>query len=154
MKSLEKLNGTFLDKLTERPDEKTLLKMDWGNFLVIDTERQEIKMIDKNKTTQLIISVRAEGLSLQVNANEININAVNQLNFCGREINIEASDIIRIKTNGDLIHEIRNDCTAIIGGTNNNKAQTQVITADLGNVEIKANDDVRLDGERVLFNCD
>lgn len=154
MKPLEKFGGAFSDRVIERQHEKTLLKMDWGNYLVLDKDRQEIKVMDKNKATQLIISIRPEGLSLQINATDININAVNQLNFYGKEVNIEASDSIRIKTNGDLIHEIGNDCTAEIGGTNNNKAQTHIITAELGNVEITANDDVRLDGERVLFNCD
>jgi hypothetical protein len=154
MKTLEKSGGAYSDSVTERQHEKTFLKMDWGNYLVLDKDRQEIKLIDKNNATQLTISIRSEGLSLQINANEININAVNRLNFYGKEVNIEASDAIRIKTDGDLIHEIGNDSTATIGGTNNNKAQSHMITAELGNVEIKANDDVRLDGERVLFNCE
>jgi hypothetical protein len=154
MKPLEKLGGTYSDSVIERQHEKTLLKMDWGNYLVLDKDRQEIKVIDKNNATQLIIKIRPEGLSLQINAVDININAVNQLNFYGKEVNIEASDAIRIKTHGDLVHEIGNNSTSTIGGTNNIKAQTQLITAELGNVEIKANDDVRLDGERVLFNCD
>ena len=33
------------------------------------------------------------------------------------------------------------------------QGRTQTIVADLGDVKVKANDDVCLNGERVLVNC-
>ena len=33
-------------------------------------------------------------------------------------------------------------------------AMKSAVTADLGNVNVKANDDVRINGERVRVNCD
>jgi hypothetical protein len=32
-------------------------------------------------------------------------------------------------------------------------ARIQNITAELGNVNLQANDDVKIDGERILMNC-
>jgi hypothetical protein len=38
-------------------------------------------------------------------------------------------------------------------GDIHSEACSQKITAHLGNVDIKANDDVTLDGERIRMNC-
>ncbi|MEO6933250.1 MAG: hypothetical protein ABI151_16580 [Chitinophagaceae bacterium] len=154
MKTPEKSNSSLADQAVEKSREKTLLKMDWGNLLVLDRERQEIQLLDKNKTAQLTITVKPEGLSIQINAIELNINAIDQLNLSGKKISLSASEELVMKSAGDLIHQIDGDFTLDIGGTNYNRAKIQKMTAELGNVEIKANDDVRLDGERVLFNCD
>lgn len=154
MKFSENLNTKFLDRVIEKPREKTILKMDFGHLLIVNTENQEIKLVDNNKTTQLIISIKEKGLSLSINAFEINVNAAEELNFSSKRIKMNATEKIEIKTDGDLEFEIEKDCTAEIGGISQSNAKTQLIRASLGNVEVKANDDVRLDGERVLFNCE
>lgn len=154
MKSTENLKTNYLERVTEKSREKTILKMDFGNILIVNTEKQEIKLVDNNKTTQLIISVKEKGLSLAINAFEINIHATDELNFSSKTIKMSASEKIEIKTDGDLEFKIEKDCNSEIGGASQSNAKTQLIRANLGNVEMKANDDVRLDGERVLFNCD
>jgi hypothetical protein len=45
------------------------------------------------------------------------------------------------------------DVTVQTSGDLNSSARIQNIKAELGNVNLKANDDVRIDGERVLVNC-
>jgi hypothetical protein len=154
MKTTENTGRPIAPRVTEKPREKTLLKMDWGNLLVLDREKQEIQLLDKNKTAQLTITVKPEGLSVQINAIELNINAVDQLNLSGKKVSLSASEELVIKSAGDLLHQIDGNCITDIGGTNSSRAKIQKMKAELGNVEIEANDDVRLDGERVLFNCD
>ncbi len=51
------------------------------------------------------------------------------------------------------MQEVGGDCITNVDGINENHAKIQKITAELGNVELKANDDVRLNGERVKINC-
>jgi hypothetical protein len=46
------------------------------------------------------------------------------------------------------------DARIRIAGDLETCARIQTITAERGNVNVKANDDVRLDGERVLVNCE
>ena len=61
---------------------------------------------------------------------------------------------MNIKTAGNLVIEAGKDCLTKIAGTNKSIARIQKLTASLGNVEIKANDDVKLDGESVKLNCE
>lgn len=130
------------------------IEFESGSSLIVDHENGELKILNKNKVIQLVISVRNDELILNLNAVKLNINASDELNFTGRKINIDATEQINIKTAGNMIQEITKDSLMEVGGTNKMIAQIQKITANLGNVELKANDDVRLDGERVKLNCD
>ena len=67
---------------------------------------------------------------------------------------------LSLKTDGDLALSARRiDLNATEGmslttaGDLKTTGRTQTIVADLGDVKLKANDDVRLNGERVLVNC-
>ena len=45
------------------------------------------------------------------------------------------------------------DANIEVAGDLHSHARIQNLTADLGNVNVKANDDVMLNGERVMVNC-
>lgn len=60
-------------------------------------------------------------------------------------IALHGRDGVSITSNGDVTLQTTGDLTS--------HARIQNIHADLGNVNVQANDDVRLDGERVLVNC-
>jgi hypothetical protein len=45
------------------------------------------------------------------------------------------------------------DATVAAKGDLTTSARVQTISAELGDVRVKANDDVRLNGERILMNC-
>ncbi|MBK8262296.1 MAG: hypothetical protein IPK80_13285 [Nannocystis sp.] len=57
-------------------------------------------------------------------------------------------DAERLRLRGRLGVEIETD------GALSLKAQEQAIEATLGSVQVRANDDISLDGERVRLNCD
>ena len=125
-----------------------------GNALFIDTQKEEIKITDKNKKVQLVITINESGLVIDINAAQLNINAEEELNLTGKKINIKATDQLHIKSAGNLVQQIEKDVLSEVGGTNKMLAAVQKITATLGEVVIKANDDVILNGERVKLNCD
>ena len=139
---------------TEKQNDLSFIKFPAGNILVVDTKDGELKLLNKNRVLQLVIQVKDEGLTVNVNAYHLNVDATDQLNLSAKKVNIIASDQINFKTQGNLVQQVDKDILTEAGGTNKMIAQVQKITASLGNVEIKANDDVRLDGERVLLNCD
>lgn len=132
----------------------SLIKLSAGNTLVVDQVVNELKLFSRNLQLQLAISIKEEGLIVNIDASQLNINSTNEINLKSKKINIEASEQINIKTSGNLVQEVGKDCLTEISGTNKNIAQVQKITASLGNIDMKANDDVRLDGESVKLNCD
>ena len=152
MQNIEKMySSDFL--LEEQPD-KSLIKFKAGNTLIVDHIAGELKLVSKNQTIQLIIKVHGETLEVHTNASQLSINATDELNISAKKINIEATEQVNIKTAGNLVMDIAKDCLTEIAGTNKSIARIQKLTASLGNVEIKANDDVKLDGESVKLNCE
>lgn len=135
-------------------DFKSVIRFSSGNSLLIDKIKNEIKLINNEDVIQLTIRINSEGLSVNINAKELTINASESLNLSSKKISLNATEQINIKTGGNLVQEVKKDFLSEVGGTNKLIAQVQKIIATLGNAEIKANDDVRLDGERVKLNCD
>ena len=77
-----------------------------------------------------------------------------------RDTPAEAVGGLTLKTDGDLALSARRiDLNASEGmslttaGDLKTTGRSQTIVADLGDVKVKANDDVRFNGERVLVNC-
>jgi hypothetical protein len=140
----------FLEK---QPDEVSLIKLKAGNILSINHVHDEIKFISRNKVLQLIVRIQDDGLRVDINASQLNINTSDELNLTSKKITLEATEQLNIKTGGNLVTEVEKDFLTEVKGTNKSIAQVQKLTANLGNVEIKANDDVRLDGESVKLNC-
>jgi hypothetical protein len=58
---------------------------------------------------------------------------------------LHGRDGVTITSDGDVTVQTPGDLSTT--------ARIQNITAELGNVNVKANDDVKLNGERVLVNC-
>lgn len=134
--------------------ENHCVELNNGNALFINAKKDEIKLIDKSKKVQLVITVKESGLVIDINAAKLNIHAEEELNLTGKKINIKATDQLHIKSAGNLVQQIEKDALSEVGGTNKMLAAVQKITATLGEVVIKANDDVILNGERVKLNCD
>ena len=154
MKIREKTGINITEKLFDEEIDITSVKFKTGNILVIDKEKGELRLLGRNQNVQLVISVNIDVLILNLNASQLNIAAVEELNLSGKKINIKATEQINVKSKGNLVQQIDKDCLVEVGGTNKMVARIHKITANLGNVELKANDDVRLDGERIKLNCD
>lgn len=154
MKTAETTLLDYSEKITRENIELPVVEFRTGNTLVIDKERNELRLLNRDQKVQLIISVNNDELMLTINAQQLNINAANEINLSAKKINIEAAEQVNIKSGGNLVQQIEKDSLTEVGGNNKMIAAVQKITASLGNIELKANDDVRLNGERVKLNCD
>jgi phage baseplate assembly protein gpV len=134
--------------------EKTFIRFSQGSSLEIDKANGEIRLVNKQQEVQMTIGIKEEGLTVSINAAHLNINASESLNFSSKKINIDAEQQLNISTQGNLVTEIAKDALTEIAGKNKVKAAAQTLIADLGNIELKANDDIKLDGERVQLNCE
>src|SRR5690554_4735725 len=100
------------------------------------------------------IEVSEQGTNLIVSAENIQVNAKKDLSFTAENVSIKSRNETKMECGGNLIHKIMGNATTSIEGDNVQEAKTQLVKANLGDVKIKANDDVKLNGERVKLNCD
>ena len=147
-------DGYQFREFRNRPQDNHLLRLKQGQVLVIDKDKEEIKLLDKNNTVRLIISIKEDNLVINVEAYQLNLKAEQELNLSANKINICSEEVISLTSRGNIIHNVSKDMLTQVDGNNINNAKIQNITAELGNVELKANDDIKLNGERIQLNCD
>lgn len=144
----------YNEHLNEKKSDLMRMEFETGNILVADRYKGLIIVCDKSEAVQIAIQIQDGGLEISLNASKLNITSSDELVLSSKKIEIKASEELSIKTSGNFIQQIGKDILTEVQGTNKMIAETHKITADLGNVEIVANDDVCLNGERVKFNCD
>ncbi len=125
---------------------------------------QTLSLVGKQK---LVLERRPGQNVLQIISSEGQVTLTVQITPAGPVLRFEGSGLM-IQTAGALA--IDAECVAIHGreglaltsggdakisvaGDLDTEARIQNITAFLGNVNVKANDDVKLNGERVMMNC-
>ena len=91
------------------------------------------------------ITVTPEGHVLQFEGAGLLIQTSGSMRIEAEEVRIHGREKLALTSGGDL--DIR------AAGDVQSGARIQNITAYLGNVNIKANDDVKMDGERIRMNC-
>jgi hypothetical protein len=94
----------------------------------------------------LTISVSAAGIAVRVTGATVTIEATDLLKLEAKRLVLCALKELSIECAGDLRLQAAGDFSVT--------ATEQVITATRGDVRVVANDDVRLNGERVMMNCD
>ncbi|MGB1308469.1 MAG: hypothetical protein ACPG6B_06140 [Oceanihabitans sp.] len=133
--------------------EKPLKK---GHSLAIHSknEKDVIQVRNAQGITLFTIEVSEEGTNLNIEAENINIKANKTLQLSGENIDIKSKKDLYVKSEGNLNQFVKGNKTIETQGENIETAKTQYIKAYLGDVKLKANDDIKLNGERVKLNCD
>ena len=110
-----------------------------GNDEIIDV---------KSKDGDVLVNIKmtAEGPVLSFSGASIEVEATKRFTVNSPKVHIHADESLRVTTNGDYHEEVNNDAYRT--------ARIQHIKAELGDVKIRANDDVKLDGERIRLNCE
>lgn len=102
---------------------------------------------------ELSVQFTADGPVLNFQTAKLNLKTRGDLSVDCREFKVNASENIQLVSEGDMVQNIRGDLQSTALGKSLHEAHTVEIRSTLGNVNLKANDDVRLDGERVKLNC-
>lgn len=115
--------------------------------LLIDQGPQEDRLVitAADGRVSLTVTITDQGPVLHLEGSGLMIRTDGDLAINARSLAIHGRDGIALSSGGDARISVQGDLTA--------KARTQNITAELGNVNVQANDDVRIDGERILMNC-
>ena len=99
----------------------------------------------------LRVQLRPEGLVLDVEGQAIRLASAGQLRLDCDSLAISAAREVSIET-GALRQVVGGDVSLQAGGVIDSEGHAQRLRARLGDIELAANDDVSLDGERVRLN--
>ncbi len=104
--------------------------------------------------TLFTIEITEQGTNLNIEAKNINLVAEDKLNLSANEVTIDSRKKTVLINRGDYENKIEGNCNIETMGDSLNIAKTHLIKASLGDVKLQANDDIKLNGERVKLNCD
>lgn len=104
-----------------------------------------LELIGRDGRVVLSIEVSERGPVLRFEGAGLAIKASGDLSLEAKRLSLHAEEALALSTGGDLQLTAAGDLHSV--------ARVQTITAELGDVRVEANDDVRIDGERVLVNC-
>jgi hypothetical protein len=92
----------------------------------------------------LTILLRPAGPVIQFDGS-LMLQTTGELALSAGRLALHGRDGVAITSDGDVTVQTPGDLST--------SARIQNLTAELGNINLKANDDVKLNGERVLVNC-
>jgi hypothetical protein len=120
------------------PLERAAIPLAHGNTLVVEpgADGSVLRLIAADGKQTIALRITAAGLELDF-VGGLSLRTDGDLALSARRIDLNASEGMSLTTAGDL----------------KTNGRSQTIVADLGDVKLKANDDVRVNGERVLVNC-
>ncbi len=107
--------------------------------------RDTLNLISSDGQISLSIHVTPDGPVVQVKGASLAIQAEGCLTIDAETVDIHARERMALSSGGDVLIQAKGDL--------HSTARTQNITAELGDANVKANDDVKLDGERIRMNC-
>lgn len=102
---------------------------------------------------ELEVVLGEEGPRLRFRAAEIQLESQGRLGLRCEDLDVHASGRIRQVAGGGLEQKVVGDAQLSVSGDLTSEARTTRIESRRGDVRIRANDDVLLNGERVKLNC-
>jgi hypothetical protein len=136
-----------MDK-TLRPRASKTLKLAGQHRLVVSksAERHTLQLVTTSGSNPITIEVTSEGIALKIEGPDIALQASGALSLSAQKLRLEGRGGVEIASGGDL--------RVAAEGTLTNHAGAIVNRAVRGCIDVKASDDVKLSGERVMVNCD
>lgn len=110
-----------------------------------NAESNLLRIIGRDGKVSLAIYVTEDGPVVRLESSAIEIEAQGQLSLNAERVAIHGRKSLSLTSDGNVSLDTPEDI--------HSDARSQKITARLGNVDIKANDDVTMDGERIRMNC-
>ena len=104
-----------------------------------------LRLIDAQGTTSLIIRLTSAGPVIEISGGSMALKVDGDLAIAARRLFLHGSEGVAISSDADA---------RIVAGQNLvTQGRRQEVTATHGDVRVYANDDVKIDGERIRMNC-
>lgn len=104
-----------------------------------------LQFVGKNGLISLTVVVTEAGPILQFSGGDVCIRTDHNLRLEAEELSLHGRKKLTLSSEGDMAVTIAEDLATT--------ARQQHHRAELGNLSLYANDDVVLDGERIMMNC-
>lgn len=132
------------DGSQERPESLALVG-DHRLVLVRGSGEDVLRLEGKDGRLQVEVVVTESGTRLELQGTDVRIRSTGDLSLDGETVAITGRERVSLRSEGDLDLEA--------AGLLRSEAHAQRLVARRGDTTIYANDDVRLDGERIKMNC-
>jgi hypothetical protein len=123
------------------------LQLAGSQELLVDhgQNHSRLRILGPDGAVRLAIEITAEGPVLRIEGTGVKLEVAGKLALEAETLALVGRRELALCTSGDLRITAQGDL--------HSTARIQNISAELGNVNVKANDDVKLNGERVMVNC-
>jgi hypothetical protein len=127
--------------------EPQVLDLTGGASLVVTRNQglSNIELFDQSGRLTLSLLMTPEGPVLKLGGAGLRLDVEGELSLAADRVKIAGREGVEITSGGDVV-------TNAVGRSHQN-ARSHEMISDLGDIHLKANDDVRLNGERVMVNC-
>lgn len=137
-----------------KQEENRHISLPYGSQLVISTGGDTLELLNDKGAVQLTLRITPAGPVLDVRASHLRIQADESLSLQSNQISIEAEESLTLSSRGDMNQQVAGDLHTAVDAHHKEAAQRRSIQAKKGDLHLKANDFVRLDGEMIKLNCD
>ena len=103
-----------------------------------------VEIVDRQGAICVRVLVTAQGVTLSLEGGALTLHSTGTLRVDAERLELRGRSGVSIASDGDAALAVAGDLSMT--------ARSQALTATLGDVRLKANDDVALDGERILLN--
>jgi hypothetical protein len=105
---------------------------------------QLVQIVDGKRGPAISVRVTRDSIELLLSGASVTLRAAGTLNLEANQLCLSATHGLSLRSGGDAVIEA--------GGALQTSARSQSLTATLGGVRVTANDDIKLEGERILLN--
>lgn len=114
-------------------------------LLLHENGLDRLQILAPDGRLRLTIEVTERGPVLSFEGPALTLCASGEMAFEAERLTLHGRKGVCVTTGGDLVLDAAGDLAS--------RARIQDVEARLGNVNVRANDDIRLNGERVMVNC-
>lgn len=111
----------------------------------VQADTDVLELLDPHGQPTITIRVSSAGAVVELGARSVTLNVQGDLGIAADNIALHARQSLSLSSAKDL--------SVSAGETLRQQAKRQAITSTLGDIDIRANDDVKVDGERIRMNC-
>lgn len=105
-----------------------------------------LRLVTPDGATPIVIEVSQSGVTLRIAAPNVALEAAGDLSIGADRLALRGRREVTVSSGGDL--------ELVAAGDMQSRAEAHLLHAQGGSVDVKASDDVKLAGERVMVNCD
>ncbi len=127
-----------------RPERRAIGNTHWLEISTTDAGH-ELRITNARGEIGVAITVQDDGIVLRLDHADLAIRSSGGLAISAEHLCLEGRSGMHLSSGGDMTVEAAGDLRS--------EARVQTVRARLGDVKVKANDDVKLNGERILLNC-